>query len=358
MHNEIGSPRASLIDSSIILYNVDNDDFKMIDLKKLFSELYKKSWLLLSFTLFFALLSFAFTITLKPQFRISTHLEEPTVNDFKDLYVNSGSQLNQSELFNLFVKKLANPQNFTSFISQYSQKNRALDESSFKSDGLSYDAMHLKSRVKINENQGRLREYQLNPNKMMDNGIDADLIIMSPSDIAKSDLNQRYLDYTNNKLINEIAIKQHDLVNIQTTNLEQLIMNQVKILKNKHLFLMERLRSQIQEAHKDPVRYKAQLSLLQNRLLKEQIYIDMLSGDNKSINQIIDDRENVTLQRLKNLNFDLAHVKTFNAPSAPNTETIYPNKKIFIIAGAFFGFLAGLSLIILQMGFRTKKESK
>ncbi|MDP3270022.1 MAG: Wzz/FepE/Etk N-terminal domain-containing protein [Legionella sp.] len=356
MHNEIGSPRASLIDSSIILYNVDNDDFKMIDLKKLFSELYKKSWLLLSFTLFFALLSFAFTFTLKPQFRISTHLEEPTVNDFKDLYINSGSQLNQSEVFNLFLKKLANPQNFTSFLSQYSQKNNALDESSFKNDGLSFDAMHLKSRVKINENQGRLQENQLNPNKMMDNGIDAELIIMSPSNIAKSDLNARYLDYTNNKLVNDIAMKQHDLVNIQTSNLDQLVMNQVKTLKNKHLFLIERLRSQIQEAQRDPVKSKAQLSLLQNRLLKEQIYMDMLSTDDKSINHIIDDKENVALQMLKNLNFDLGHVKTFNAPSSPTTETIYPNKKIFIIAGAFFGFFAGLSLIILQMSLRTKKS--
>ena len=361
MSDEFISSKVQIIEPSNILVHNRQENYKSIDLPLLFSALYKKVWFVLFITVISTLLATGLTFFLKPQYKVTTFLTEPTANQYQDLFTNTNSSISQSELFNFFLKKLSNNQNFNSFVQQSNLIDKSFQNSSSSSavtPKALFNKNSLKFKVIINQNKGLLRaSINDNSTKITDDGFDAELTIFSSKIDSNAVLNKAYIEFTNQELLNEVAMKQNDIIKVKIKKLEQQINFQIETLKNQLSFVIARLESYIAiiKTKKDNVQFKNLLSQLQEKLYNKQYNMRVLTIENKSTDKILLETK-FNLQQLKYLTFNVSGMLSYHMDVSSKVEKTNPNKKLIIILGIFFGFILATVVVLLQIGFKVSKE--
>lgn len=334
-----------------ILVHNSKEDSKSIDLLTL---LYKKGLLIFCIATLGTVLAIAFTKNLKPTYTASTRLVEHSTSQFEDLYISTGINITPSELLSIFLKKLSNTQNFKSFI----KENEPLINKIYSNAAINqqkkidqFDINKLESKVTIRQDQGLLREGLAN--KITDDGFEGVLNISSPKIDANASLNNAYIQYTNNMILNEIVKKQQDIVHLEINKLQQQIGFLKEVDTNRLSFEIAKLKAQI--ANVETKNNKKLLSRLQSKLFTNQYDLQLLSSTNQSSNKDLLTKQ-AQLQNLKNLSFATSKIKSYMIDGDSSVLKTTPNKNQIIFLGAFIGLIFGTIISMFQISLRVRKE--
>lgn len=347
MHNADSQPKAPP-HQILIQCKEEYRGIKFFDLLK---TLYKNKYSLIAVICTFTLMAVCLAFFIKPQYQITTHLVEPKIDQLKVISSETGSNVNQAELFGIFLKRLNNSQNFKSFLD---------DAKTVKQEMLLPFKNNLKSKVIINQ-KGLLREATDDrqnklTDKISDNGVDAELDILSPIKPQDTELSLAYLSFTNRELLEEFTLKQQDIIKREIHKLESQISIQTDTLKNQLSFKEEKLKNEIIDlnAKKNTQDYKNKLTLLQQKLDNTQYDIKLLTLENKAQDKTLLIQK-LQLEKLKTLSFDLSGIQSFQIEGISTIIKNTPNRKLIIILGVFLGILAALVITILQMDMKARK---
>lgn len=333
MYDEAGPSKVKVMDASNILVHNKLENYESINLMNL---VYTKGWFIIYITAICTILAIGCTFFLKPHYKITTLLVEPKIEAYKDIFLNTRSDITQADLFTLFLKKLSDIQNFNSFLKQSSEIDNTFQISSDINNSL-------KSKVIINHNDP----------------VEAELTIISPQLDANADLNKAYISFTNKKTLSEFIKKQHDAVNIKIKKIKEKISVIIDTLKNQQTFFIDRLKNQIAilKTKKNNKENQQYLLHLENELYKHQYNIDALDLNHKSGNNYLVELK-LQLQLLESLSFKLPNVSSYEIKNLSTVGSIMISKKLVIMLGFFLGLILALTISILQTIFQVRKELK
>jgi len=335
---------------TILVHNLEGN-YSRIDIWLLLSQLSRKLWLVLLLTVLGGCIGWALTTVIKKQYRTTVHLTEPSVNQLQTLYSTTDSTIVQSELFKLFIDKLANEANFNLFV----QKEKTLIHSLMPNS----TAPMLKSQVNRIRNIGLLKEQQKTAgySVITNDGMDADLNVFAPKKDDQAKLNQAYLNFTNQQILQDIAAKEKDRVIVKINKLERQLSIQIKTLEYQQDFSIAKLKDTLTTLGKNKhnTQDEIQINHLKDQLINEEYDNNLLTSKQLSNDKTVIEKM-LQVQQLKHLSFDTSTIQSFSLQGLPVALQNKPNKKMMIILGVMAGFILALVIVLLQMTFNFRRE--
>lgn len=340
MHKDTPSMIHVIEPSQILVYQ-QHEQCKTIDLKHL---ILKKGWLILSLMVLGGAITGGLSLKSKPSYKEVTHLSEPSIKQYEDLYANTNSKISSGKLFNLFLSKLSNQENFNAFKKEFllsSPKQREYLDS-------------LRSNVVVSKIKKLSLSYSYS--KISEEADIAELNLISPVNLSQ-DIAKKYIDFTNREILNEISEKQHEALNVKIKNIEQQYNVRFDALKKQHLFEIEKLKNQIEQVthEKSTADKPKQLAYLQEQLKSKDYDLQALVNQHISNDKSLNQAES-TLTHLKALPFDASHISSFTIDSTAPVVEIKPNFKLVIAAGAMVGLVMAIFIVLLQTVFLVRHE--
>lgn len=440
MQNEKGTDLAFDKNQYLILNNPPQDELGL-DLFGICEVLYKKRWFIMSVTAVCTCLAMAFSFTISPVYQVKTFLSEPKQDQLQALYFNTDSTLTGAHLFAQFLKTLSNKSNYIEFL-----KASGYLDASLK------DLKNPTEKDKLRILNGSVHNYKVaivnhfkNDYKDVykDNSHEAELITLTSKFDATAKDSIAYVEYTNKKVLDEIAKGEQSLANRKVATLTKWIglkeqelvakrKNNVKRLLDEQDLAIAEINNKITALKQKDIRDRqTQLQALNNALivaeklgithynapqevknhglvidvnadkkelylrgttylkkaieltqtqkhsldyenklseLKEQLYIaennkkilalEKRRSDKPYIKNI--EKNQIEMMRLKALNFDLSHIKTYNMMGSPivDTSPLKPKKKVITLFGLVFGFMLASLLVLLQNSLQNRHSIK
>lgn len=218
MQIENGPYSLALDKQQYIVMNNQMDDTPSIDLFKLLSDLYKRKWLILATTALSTLLAFGLTRILTPQYQIRTTLTPPTADQFQSIFINTDSKITDTQLFKQFAKTLASKGNYLSFLQASGVVDAALQQAKNPNE---YSKQNLLNKLVLNFNVNITNHDKKDARDVYkDNSIEAELFTRSNQlDLTASET-KNYLEFTNTKVIAELAKNEKIITQRKITNLQ------------------------------------------------------------------------------------------------------------------------------------------
>ncbi len=330
--------------SSDILIDFNNEGYIKINLIKLIQT---KSIFIVLITLLCALCAFAYTYTIKPQYKVTTHIAPPEIKQLQNLYLNTNSRLNQADLFQLFLNKLSNQPNFDLFLKNISSVAR--EQSLPTIDKIKYKVIPTSTKNSIILNQ----DYKVVPIQ----STEADLTIFSPEIDKDAFLNKAYIDFTNNEVLTEIAKIQSEIMQLQAIQAIQqkkidlkLLIEQKSLVITKLINTLNRLKNK-----KSDSVLKRNISFIEKNLFHVEYEMEVLKLKNKSNNSLLNTLSSGA-HDANDFSFDISGIKTYKISGEHAFTPIKPNGKKSILLGLLFGFIISVMIVILQTTLKIRKE--
>lgn len=343
MNEDKGLSKTSSTEPSNVLISSNEKDYISINL---FQLLYKKGWFIIATVALATLMAFGLSSRLTPQFKVTAQLTEPTAQQYKDLFINTASNISQTELFDIFLKKLSNGENFNQFVKQIDPKQTPLKLSK------------LKSRVSNNTSKGLLRENKhLRFSEITPDGIEAELSIISPNVDSEAFLNKAYIEFTNKQALNLVAQKQKDIVAIKIKKLEQEVNLLTESLISQKTYSINKLKAQINDLKSKPANPANlnEVAKLQEQLNNNVYDLQALTSKNESNDKILLEKK-LALEQLKSLSFDTSSINIFKIEGFSTPVAYNPFKKLIIMFGVLAGFILAVSILLLQANIQLRKK--
>lgn len=246
----------------LLMMNEQQGAEQQIDLFELAAAVYAKRKFVLMMTGLSTLLAMLIAMIMKPQYQVKTELFPPQMLEYQNLKINTDSRLNDKQLFNLFVKELSKKSNVLAYIEQ----TPSFRHQSFRTE-----------KERINQLNRLASMYQVNTLRHMkgdfkdpfqDNSVEAELITSSISFDPLAKKNFAYLNYINQKVIDDIVQDQRALVHSKQMKLETEIqgaINQAKLVRESRVKRLEdaqrlkllQIKSKMDELEKRDLRDRA-----------------------------------------------------------------------------------------------------
>ncbi|KTD04512.1 LPS O-antigen length regulator [Legionella geestiana] len=205
---------------------------------------YKHRWTILAATAAAAVIGWLFSFFITPTYQVRTSIVAPRLYMYENLLHNSDMQLKGTGLFKLFVKKLEQRGNIIDYLSAsgiaqkvFAEKGISTEKAKIRTLNKLADAYRV-SVIRKNNSENKVKNKEV----MKDNSLEADLITVSPVLSFNADKNIEYLEYTNNRILDDLVRDKKVMVQLSIEKLQKEMVKDIAVIKKKRQNTVELLK--------------------------------------------------------------------------------------------------------------------